>query len=125
MQRRVLLPVLLAGALTIAACGGDDAAPATAPPTADVVVVAKNIQFTESSYSATAGDVEIAYLNEDNMRHTLLILDENGDQVTDTKLEVNSDGDVDVATVNLPAGSYILFCDVPGHTQMQAPLTVS
>ncbi|MEY2766783.1 MAG: hypothetical protein RI912_445, partial [Actinomycetota bacterium] len=23
------------------------------------------------------------------------------------------------------AGSYVLFCDVPGHTQMQAPLTVS
>ncbi len=117
--------MLLAATIPLAACGGDDAAPATAPPTADVVVVAKNIQFTESSYTAAAGDVEIAYLNEDNIRHTLLILDENGDRVGDTKLEVNSDGDGDVATVNLPAGSYILYCDVPGHTQMQSPLTVS
>jgi len=34
-------------------------------------------------------------------------------------------GAVDVAAVNLGAGSYTLICDVPGHQNMKATLTVS
>jgi uncharacterized cupredoxin-like copper-binding protein len=39
-------------------------------------------------------------------------------------LSVNKRGDLDIGTINLPAGNYSVFCTVPGHQNMKADLTV-
>jgi uncharacterized cupredoxin-like copper-binding protein len=61
-------------------------------------------------------------VDDGSLTHTLLIKDKNG-----FKLQVSGRGDTKTGTVNLPAGSYTLYCDIPGHEQagMKATLTVS
>lgn len=97
--------------------GGDDGA------TAEVVeVVAEDIKFPDDSYEAAAGTVSFRYVNEGAIPHTLVIEDVDG-----FKLEVAAAGDEDEGTADLEAGSYVLFCDVPGHRDagMEATLEVS
>lgn len=110
----------------LSACGGGTSAPAqTVPTDAGLVVTAvKTIRFDASEYTATAGDIKVAYSNEDSVRHTLVVV-KDGTKVPNFKLVVAQKGAVDVATVNLTAGSYTLICDVPGHQNMKATLTVS
>jgi uncharacterized cupredoxin-like copper-binding protein len=49
----------------------------------------------------------------------------DGTKVANFKLVAPQKGAVDVASINLAAGSYTLICDVPGHQNMKATLTVS
>ncbi|NQW60983.1 hypothetical protein HQ459_09365 [bacterium] len=63
-------------------------------------------------------------VNEDTVRHTLLIV-QDGIKVPNFKLVVAEEGAVDVGEINLAAGSYTVICDVPGHQNMKATLTVS
>jgi plastocyanin len=81
------------------------------------------LKFDKSSYDATAGDIEIGYVNDDTIRHTLVVVD--GDTKVGTlELQVNKRGDTDLGSINLPAGNYVLLCTVPGHQSMKADLTV-
>jgi plastocyanin len=131
-RRRRLLPVgLVLVALTFGACGGDDEN--TSPgesstttstdvmPKADVTVIAEDIDFPTKAFTAKAGEITIAYKNEGLIRHTLVIEGADFD-----KLEVDAEGDIDAGTVELEAGAYTLFCDVPAHrgAGMEATLTV-
>jgi plastocyanin len=70
-----------------------------------------------------AGDITFGYVNDDSIRHTL-ILAKGDTKVPNFKLEVRRKGDVDSGTVNLDAGTYTVICDVPGHGNMRATLTV-
>jgi plastocyanin len=117
--------VALAGAtLFITACGGGSGGDLVAPADADVVVEAlDNNRFDKSEYTAAAGDNLIAYLGRSAINHTLLVTDGDNKQIGD-KLKVTS-GKVDEGTFPLAAGSYTLFCDVPGHDSMKATLTVT
>jgi plastocyanin len=110
----------------LSACGGGTSAPAqTVPTDAGLVVTAvKTIRFDASEYTAIAGDIKVAYSNEDTVRHTLVVV-KDGTKVPNFKLVVAQKGAVDVAAVNLGAGSYTLICDGPGHQNMKATLTVS
>jgi plastocyanin len=129
MRRSLALAAL--AILPLAACGGDDddasgtpgdnAEDAPAPAEGAVTVVAENIQLTEDGYSAAAGEVTIVYENEDSVRHTLVI---DGVDEGDFKLEVDGEGESDQGTVELEAGEFEIFCDVPGHTAMRATLTI-
>jgi plastocyanin len=112
-------------ALTLGACGGSSSStPAVVPATVDLEVLAvSGLKFDATSYSATAGDIEIAYVNEDSIRHTLIVI-EGDTKVGNLELAVNKSGDIDLGTINLPAGNYVLFCTVPGHQNMKADLTV-
>ena len=121
--------VVLAGIVGLGAtgCGGDDSAgpsPASAPSgdSQDLTVVAEDIDFPEESYQTQAGTVTVAYRNEGNIKHTLLV-----EGVDGFELEVRSEGDVDTGTVELEPGRYTLYCDIPGHRQagMEATLEVS
>jgi plastocyanin len=119
--------VVVLGAV-LSACGGDDGSePAFPREDADVVVTAIDIGFQESEYDAQAGDVGVFYVNDGATTHTLLVEDANGEAVDGFELEVQSSGDEDAGTVNLDAGDYTVYCDVPGHRAegMEAPLTVS
>ena len=117
------LALSMTSILALAACGGGSSA-LTPPADADVVVEALDgNKFDKSEYSATAGDNAIAYLGRSSINHTLLVVAPDGQQVGD-KLSVTS-GKIDEGTFPLPAGTYELICDVPGHTGMKASLFVS
>lgn len=133
MKRRYLLPAagvsaLAAITMTVAACGGSDSSgPApTVPAGALEVDAVAGLKFDAEEYTATATDgaVTIAYINEDTQRHTLVVKDADGIIIGD-KLEVNKKGDVEVGTYELAPGEYLIYCDVPGHGEMKATLTVS
>ncbi len=106
--------------LSVSGCGGDDDDVASDQEPVDqsaaagegdaVVVIAEDIDFGEDDYEAEAGEVSFVYENQGNIIHTLLIKDVDG-----FGLEVSSAGDVDEGSVQLDAGEYELYCDVPGH----------
>jgi plastocyanin len=107
--------------------GGADEPSAVQPETdgasdAALVVVAEDIRFAPDSFEVTAGDVTIEYQNDGAILHTLVI-----DGVDDFKLQVASKGDVDAGQATLDAGSYTIYCDVPGHRDagMEGTIEVS
>jgi hypothetical protein len=129
MTPRLSLRTVFAALIAVSAlsaCGGGSSAPAeTIPADAGLVVKSvKSIRFDASEYSATAGEIKVAFSNEDTVRHTLLVV-QDGVKVPDFKLVVPEKGALDVGNINLAAGSYTLICDVPGHQNMKANLTVS
>lgn len=127
-MRRIPLVAAAAVALALAGCGDDDdsngssggdAAPAGG---GTLEVIAEDIAFGEDAYETSAGTVELVYKNEGAINHTLLI-----EGVDDFVLEVTSNGDEDSGSVELEPGSYVIYCDVPGHREagMEATLEVS
>jgi plastocyanin len=123
-RRSTALAITLLTVLGIAACGGDDD-DASSTPTGgadEITVVAKDLGFDADSYSADAGEVTISYENTGAVEHTLVI-----DGVDDFKLDVPAHGDVDESTLQLEAGTYTIYCDVPGHRDagMEATVEVS
>ena len=122
IARRAL--IVTSAAVALAACSGSTATPETLPATVGLEVHAvSGLKFDKSAYEATAGDIEVGYVNEDSIRHTLVVV--QGDTKVGTfELQVNKRGDTDTGTINLPAGQYVLICTVPGHQSMKADLTV-
>src|SRR5688500_12862989 len=121
MRRTLLfLTGALALAFTASACGGsDDGADECSPVDSELAVGAEDsLTFDADSYDAGAGCIEVTYTNNGDTAHNLLVEGKSG-----FKLSV---GDVDTGTVELPAGSYELYCDVAGHrATMTADLRVS
>ena len=110
----------------VAACGGGGtSAPAeTLPADAFVVTAVSGLRFDAESYGpVTAGSIMFGYKNDDSIRHTL-ILAKDDIKVPNFKLVVAKKGDIDSGSVTLDAGTYTLICDVPGHGNMRASLTV-
>lgn len=126
-RRRLLvalaLPIL--AVVTLGACGSDSASnPVEVPADTDLEVRAvAGLRFDKTTYEAQAGDISVAYVNDDTIRHTLVVIK---DGVIDNsfELEVNRKGDVDSGSVTLEPGNYVLFCTVPGHQNMKADLIV-
>jgi len=115
---------VVAVAVVLSACSSSTATPATLPATVDLEVRAvAGLKFDKSAYDATAGDIEIGYVNDDTIRHTLVVV-EGDTKVGTLELKVNKRGDTDLGSINLPAGNYVLLCTVPGHQSMKADLTV-
>lgn len=96
----------------------DDAAGA-----AGVSVTSQDISWKETELTATAGSVAITLTNGGQIPHTFVI----DGRESDLKLEVSANGDTDSGTVDLEAGDYTYYCDVPGHRDagMEGSLTVS
>jgi uncharacterized cupredoxin-like copper-binding protein len=121
--RRRLGALAAGAALVLGACssGGSTAAP---PPDANLVIEAHDIRFDKKAYTAQPGAVKIAYVSKANQTHTLVVLDAQKHEIGD-KLRVVP-GKVVGGTYDLPAGSYRLVCDIPGHEAagMWADLTV-
>jgi plastocyanin len=124
-MRRPLLSLAAAAALAtvLTACGGDDGggdAGGCTPADAEVTVHALDaLKFDADAYDSDAGCIEVSYVNDGSVAHTLLVKGKSG-----FKLSV---GDTDSGTVELPAGTYELYCDVAGHEAagMKADLEVS
>lgn len=128
MHRRIIhLTGAIALATALTACGdsgdsGDSGSAAgdCTPPAASLTVGAQDkLMFDESSYQADAGCVELNYVNEGSVAHTLLIKGKSG-----FKLSV---GTADSGSIELEPGTYRLYCDIAGHESagMHAELTVS
>jgi plastocyanin len=116
---------LAAIGLVLPACSSSSSAPAeTLPVDTDLEVHAiAGLKFDKTSYEVEAGDINVGYINEDSIRHTLVVV-QDGTVVSGFELKVNKKGDIDSGSVTLAAGNYILFCTVPGHQNMKADLTV-
>lgn len=120
--------VLAVAVLAIGGCGEDDGAGASGPtpaPEADLTVEAHDIDFDSDEYRLAPGEQRVAYLQEGDTRHTLLVETADGAAVDGFELEVN-DSSSDVGTVDLEAGRYTFYCDVTGHREagMEADLVV-
>ena len=125
MQKRLFRTIAGASLLVVpfAACGGGSSTGGSSVSGADVTVHAQDsLKFDKSDYTAKAGDLTIGYVNDGSLTHTLLVQGKDG-----FKLQVTSRGDTKSGKVNLSAGSYTIFCDVPGHEAagMKATLNVS
>jgi plastocyanin len=127
MLRRLLITgVAVTSLAAVSACGGDSGGTdTTLPPDADLVVKAvPSVRWDAESYEVAAGEVTIALVNEDAIRHTLVVLD--GDtRVGGLELAVGKRGDTDTGTFQLEAGTYRIFCTVPGHQNMNSELVVT
>jgi uncharacterized cupredoxin-like copper-binding protein len=125
--RGLLISLGTAVLLALVACGGGgggtsskDSVPADA-----LVVKAEDIKFDKKEYAAPAGQVTVAYESTGSVVHTLLIYDKDNVQVGE-ELKV-SPGETKVETFDLPAGTYTMICNIPGHKEagMTATLTTS
>ena len=69
--------------------------------------------------------MDVEYVQEGSLPHSLLIEASDGGDVDRFELEVG-EVDADSGTVDLPAGDYVIYCDVPGHRDagMEAELHV-
>ncbi len=123
--RLSLAPLLLAaGALALTGCGGGSGDSESGASEADLVVDAlDSLKFDSDNYTATAGEVTIDYQNRGSVNHSLLVIGADSKQIGE-RMEIGGGGD-DLATYDLAPGSYTLFCDIPGHSNMKATLTVS
>lgn len=117
------IAAILVGALT--SCGGSTSSTPTTAIVADVVVNAmKGLRLGQTSYSASSGDISIAYVNDDTIHHMLVVVDD-GTTVAGFELSVSKKNDVDQGTVSLEPGNYVFQCTVPGHQNMKAGFTVT
>jgi plastocyanin len=121
IRRLALLPAVLA---LVVACSSGASGPAeTVPADAFVVTAIPGLRFGEDTYTVDAGEITFAFVNEDSMRHTMLLAKDDV-KVPNFRLLVNRKDDVDSGTVTLEPGTYLIFCDVPGHGNMKATLIV-
>ena len=113
---------LLAG--IAAGCSSSSATPDTVPAGTDLEVRAlSGLRFDKTSYEVAAGESLVAYVNEDTIHHTLVVV-KDGTKVSGFELHINKKGDIDSGSVALEPGTYELICTVPGHQSMKATLTV-
>ncbi len=111
-------------AVPLTACGSgspttnDNSSSGT--PGAVTVHAKDTLTFDKSSYEATAGNVTFEYVNDGNIPHTLNIEGQT------FEIDANKHGEKDSASINLAAGTYTLYCNIPGHRSagMHATLTV-
>lgn len=156
MSRKPLLALtaaaLAALSLGLAACGGsnDDSAdaPAAAATTAAPTVTAPaetapsatapsatasevdvaadpggSLAFTTTTLTAPAGRVTLKLTNDSPVPHNIAV---KGGEVDSPPSDTIQGGDSAELTVELPAGSFEFYCEVPGHEAagMKGTITV-
>jgi plastocyanin len=94
----------------LAACGGsDDDASDCAPVVDELTVLAQDdLKFDADATRPTPGASRSPTNDGDDRPHAA----HQAGARTGFKLSV---GDTDTGTVELPAGSYVLYCDIAGH----------
>jgi uncharacterized cupredoxin-like copper-binding protein len=120
-----LISLGTAGLLALAACSSGGSSSTNTVPADALVIKAEDIKFDKKEYTAPAGQVTVALESEGAQVHSLVIYDKSN-TVVGEELKVNP-GQTKVETYDLPAGTYSLICDIPGHKEagMTATLTTS
>jgi plastocyanin len=126
-MRRTLTCIAGAAALALPlpACGstgsGDSAAKGgCGTPTSTIAVQAfDRLQFDADTFNASAGCIGVQYTNAGTLAHTLLVKGQKG-----FKLSIGKSAS---GSIELSAGTYRLYCDLPGHEAagMHAELIVT
>jgi uncharacterized cupredoxin-like copper-binding protein len=121
----LLISLGTAGLLALAACGSGGSSSTNTVPADALVIKAEDIKFDKKEYTAPAGEVTVALESEGAQVHSLVIFDKDN-TVVGEEMKVNP-GQTQVETYDLPAGTYSLICDIPGHKEagMTATLTTS
>ena len=120
---RPLVGLLLAAGIA-AGCSSSSATPDTVPAGTNLEVHAvTGLRFDKTAHEVAAGESVVAYVNDDTIRHTLVVV-KDGTKVSGFELHINKKGDIDSGSVALEPGTYELICTVPGHQSMKATLTV-
>lgn len=125
MNRFAQSSFALMSLFVLGACSSSSSSPAaTVPADTDLEVHAiAGLKFDKTSYEVATGENFVAYVNEDTIRHNLIVA--QGDtKLSGFELQVNKKGDIDTGSITLASGSYVLLCTVPGHQNMKADLTV-
>lgn len=113
-RRLVAVAAAVLVGLLLAACGGGGGA-------SELSFEATEFEFDPSEATAATGEISVSMENVGEQRHTWVI-EGREDQ---TMLDANA-GESDSGTVDLEAGDYVFYCDVPGHREagMEGTLTV-
>ena len=118
---------MVAAPLAFTACGssGGSGSSASAPANPNFTVIGEDIHFDQTAYTATSGDLVVKFENQGLQGHSMLFRDASGNKVPNFRL-VASPGKTVGGTVTLPAGTYTMYCDIPGHEAagMHATVTV-
>ena len=126
--KRAAIATAAALSLLLGACGssgGDASQPTTGA--IDLTVKALDpggkYSFDAKSYTAKAGTVNVALINEGKENHNLLV---QGVDKGKFKLSVTP-GETKAGAVTLAAGTFTIYCDIAGHRDggMEAKLVVS
>jgi plastocyanin len=98
----------------LAGCGGGTGG--AAQPSGSTKVTMTEYSFNPSTISVPSGKVVFFLVNAGTISHDMILRDTSGQRVSGAASELVSAGDSFVFTIsNLPAGSYAIFCDQPGH----------
>jgi uncharacterized cupredoxin-like copper-binding protein len=111
----------LGAGLLLTGCGDDDddtgGGDATGGSEATTVEVTSSdaLKFDPDALTAPAGEVRIVHENKGSTTHSFVL------DGQDFKLVDDDEGEIDLA-----AGEYVFYCDVPGHRDagMEGTLTV-
>jgi plastocyanin len=130
-RARVVLAAAAVAVVAIVGCGDDEGGAgveesgSTPAPEADLTVEAHDNDFDRDEYTVAPGEQRVSYLQEGEIRHTLLVETADGTAVDGFELEVDGSPS-DAGTVDLEAGRYTFYCDVAGHREagMEADLVV-
>jgi len=117
------LAAAIATMALLSGCGGGGG---PAQPAGSIKVTMTEFQFNPSDINATSGKVVFYLVNAGSAAHDLVVRDSSGKKIVGSELV--SAGDSFVFTIdNLPAGSYKIACDQPGHEDsgMKGTLTIT
>ena len=117
MRARTLI-LIIAGSLMLAACGGDgdDAGNGNGAADGGEATVSVNgtdaLAFDPDQLSAAAGSITVELTSEQAVEHTFVV-----EEASDTEVVAAAPGETSTGTIELEAGSYTFYCDVPGHRE--------
>ena len=128
-RKRAAIATVAALGLLAAACGGGSGGDASLPTTGAIDLTVKSLDpggkyaYDSKNYTAKAGTVNVALVNEGKENHNLLI---EGVDKKNFKLSVTP-GQTTSGAVSLAARTYTIYCDIAGHRDsgMEAKLVVS
>jgi uncharacterized cupredoxin-like copper-binding protein len=78
-------------------------------------LVAQEFRFTPKDVSVATGDVAFAVTNQGEIEHNLVVDDPGGSRVV--QIAIIEPGETRSITVSLPAGTYVIYCALPGHRE--------
>lgn len=113
---RPLVAALLALAVGLAGCNGDDNGADAGDATTDIEVEGTDaLEFDPDTFAVPAGEQVTVSLTSGNVEHDFVIEDVDGEDVNVVHADPNetATGTFEIAD----PGTYTVFCAVPGHRE--------
>ena len=118
------LSVVAVASVALAACGGGDDGGdgGGAAEDGSLQMEAGDLFFDPEEYSAAAGEIEFVVENTGAVEHDVVI-----EEADDASVVLVDPGETGTGTIDLEAGTYTVYCSIPGHREagMEATLNVS